>query len=179
MMPDTSRAITVLAGRRVMGVVLIALVTSGLCLTGCSVVRAVSKVAHDVEGNKATIDAFTNKMSSNSATPFEAVYVTTGSSPATIVYAVQPPKGLAFKDTPSGTTNTTGSEINSFDVVVNGSGNSPAPRPLREARAPGNARSSPAPTPRPRTRSSTSIRPLTGSRSSRTSRWRPHSPATR
>jgi len=122
MTTDTPRAATVTAGRRITGVVLTALVTSGLCLTGCSVVRAVSKVAHDVEGNKATIDAFTNKMSSNSATPFEAVYVTTGSSPATIVYAVQPPKGLAFKDTPSGTTNTTGGEINSFDVVVNDSG---------------------------------------------------------
>jgi outer membrane murein-binding lipoprotein Lpp len=122
MIPDTPRAMTAVAGRRITGVVLVALVTSGLCLTGCSVVKAVSKIAHDVEGNKATIDAFTSKINNNSAVPFEAVYVTTGSAPATILYAVQPPKGLAFTDTPSGTTRSSGGEINSFDVVVNNQG---------------------------------------------------------
>jgi hypothetical protein len=121
MNPDSPRAITH-ARRALMGVAMVALVGSGFILTGCSVVRDVSKVAHDVEGNKATIDAFTNKMSSSAATTFEVTYVTTGSSPATIIYAVQPPKGLAFKDTPSGSTTGTGGQINTFDLVVNGSG---------------------------------------------------------
>jgi hypothetical protein len=42
--------------------------------------------------------------------------VTTGGAPATIVYAVQPPHGLAFIDSP------TGSGSTSVDVVVNSSG---------------------------------------------------------
>ena len=99
-----------------------ALMGSGFVLTGCSVVRAVSKVAHDVEGNRATIDAFTNKMGSSGAIPFEATYVTTGSSPATIVYAVQPPKGLAFTDTPSASSAGKSGQINTFDLIVNGQG---------------------------------------------------------
>jgi outer membrane murein-binding lipoprotein Lpp len=122
MVPDTHRAFAVFGPRLLKGVALVALATSGLLLTGCSVVRAVNKVAHDVEGNKATIDAFTNKMSSGNSTPFEAIYMTTGSAPATIVYAVLPPKGLAFTDTPSGPTSTTGGEINSFRIVVNSLG---------------------------------------------------------
>ena len=86
-------------------------------LTGCSVVRAAKKIENDVEGNKSTIDAFTTKIQSGEATTFEATYVTTGSSPATIVYAVQPPNGLAFTDTPSTTAGAT-----SVDVVVNPTG---------------------------------------------------------
>jgi hypothetical protein len=121
MTPDTPRAIA-RAGHRIIGVALVALMGSGFVLTGCSVVKAVSKVAHDVEGNRDTIDAFTNKMSSSGATPFEATYVTTGSSPATIVYAVQPPKGLAFTDTPSVSSAGKSGQINTFDLIVNGSG---------------------------------------------------------
>jgi hypothetical protein len=97
--------------------VLVALVLTGFGLTGCSVVRAVDKVKQDVEGNKSTIDAFSSKIQAGESTTFEATYVTTGSAPATIVYAVQPPKGLAFTDTPSG-----GSGSPSADIIVNGSG---------------------------------------------------------
>jgi hypothetical protein len=100
------------------GVVTVALVMGVVGLSGCSVVKTVEKVKNDVEGNKATIDAFTGKIQSGEATTFEATYVTTGAAPATIVYAVQPPKGLAFTDTPSGAP----SGSTSIDVVVNSSG---------------------------------------------------------
>ncbi len=102
--------------RRVSAVGAAALVLGGFALTGCSIVKTVEKVKNDVEGNKATIDAFTGKIQSGEATAFEATYVTTGSAPATIVYAVQPPKGLAFTDTPSSAGGA------SVDVVVNASG---------------------------------------------------------
>lgn len=100
--------------------VLASLVLAGLSLSACSAIKAVSNVAHKVEGNKATIDAFTTKVKSGEAVPFEATYVTTGSAPATIIYAVQPPNGLLFKDTPSGTSSSNG--VNGFQVVVNPSG---------------------------------------------------------
>ena len=97
----------------------VAVVVGGVGLTGCSIVSAVKKVEHNVEGNRATIDSFTGKMQSGQATAFAATYVTTGSAPATIVYAVQPPKGLAFTDTPSASG---GSGATSVDLVVNPSG---------------------------------------------------------
>src|ERR1700721_183639 len=100
--------------------VLIAMVTGALSLSACSVVKAVSKVAHTVEGNKNTIDAFSTKVKSGEAVPFQATYVTTGTSPATIVYSVKPPNGLLFKDSPSGSSGSNG--VNGFEVVVNPSG---------------------------------------------------------
>ncbi len=71
-------------------------------LTSCSAIGRVKSAVDDIRGNKATIDAFSSKLQSGAATPFEATYVTTGSAPATIVYAVQPPTGVAFDETPSG-----------------------------------------------------------------------------
>jgi hypothetical protein len=103
------------------GVVAIALAVGGLGLTGCSIVKAVKTIAHNIESNKATMDAFTSKMQSGEATPFEATYVTTGSSPATVVYAVQPPKNLAFKDTASGGSGSSGNGAG-VDIIVNSSG---------------------------------------------------------
>jgi hypothetical protein len=47
--------------------------------------------------------------------------VTTGSSPATIVYAVMPPKGIAFRDTPSGG-GAGRAGISRLDIVANASG---------------------------------------------------------
>jgi hypothetical protein len=107
---------TVASRRHVAGYVAAALVLCGFGLTGCGVVNAVKKVEHAVKGNKATIDNFTNTIKSSQGTTFEATYVTNGASPATIVYAVQPPKGLAFEDTPTGAT------TSSVDLVVNASG---------------------------------------------------------
>jgi len=110
-----SRLRTVGFRRRTTRAVAVALALSAFALTGCGVVRAASKIAHSVEGNKATIDAFTNKVQSGEAATFEATYVTTGSSPTTIVYAVQPPNELAFKATPPGGNS-------SIDIVVNSTG---------------------------------------------------------
>src|SRR5450631_636662 len=88
-------------------------------VSGCSVVKKVKTVAHDVRANKATMDTFTNKIKSGEGTTFEATYVTTGTSPREVVYAVAPPKGLAFKDSP-----TTGANagVPSIDIIVNSDG---------------------------------------------------------
>jgi hypothetical protein len=115
---NSGRAVITPARRRTAGAVAIALAMSGFGLSACGIVKTVTKVVHDVETNKSTIDAFTKKMGSSAATPFEATYVTTGSSPTTVVYAVQPPKGLAFKETPSGG----GANSPTVDIVVNSSG---------------------------------------------------------
>jgi hypothetical protein len=91
----------------------------GAVFTGCGIVSAVKKVAQDVESNKSIIDAFTTKITAGENKAFQATYATTGSSPTTIIYAVQPPKGLAFKETPTG-----GSADSSptVDIIVNSSG---------------------------------------------------------
>jgi hypothetical protein len=97
-------------------VLAVATVVGSVGLTSCGVVNAVRKVEHAVTGNRAAIDAFTNKIKAGEGTTFEATYVTTGSSPSTVVYAVQPPQGLAFEDTPTGGTTST------IDIIVNSSG---------------------------------------------------------
>jgi outer membrane murein-binding lipoprotein Lpp len=105
---------SLITGRR--GTVVAAAVLAGcLALAGCGVVNEVNKIGHTVAGNKTTIDAFTAKLQSGEATAFEAKYATTGSAPATIVYAVQPPAGLLFKSSSTGGGNGT-------EIVVNGSG---------------------------------------------------------
>ena len=109
---------SVLCPHRVPGVAAAVLVLASFGLSGCSVVKAAEKVKHDLDGNKATIDAFTGKMQSVEASPFEATYVTTGSSPATVVYAVQPPNGLSFTDSAAGS----GGGAPGVDLVVNASG---------------------------------------------------------
>ena len=107
---------------RAMPLLLVAMLFVGFSLSACTLVKTASKVAHDVEGNKSTIDAFSNKVKSGEAVPFQATYVTTGSAPATIVYAVKPPNGLLFEDTPSNTTTSGSSGVNGLEVVVNPSG---------------------------------------------------------
>jgi len=106
--------------------VTVALVAAGLGLTGCSAIAKLHHIVDEVKGNKATIDAFTSNMQSSETATFEATYATTGSAPATIVYAVQPPTGLAFTDTPSakGTSGTSGGTGNFTGVrlVVNSAG---------------------------------------------------------
>jgi hypothetical protein len=112
---------TTLGRRRTTAIVAVALMLSGFGLSGCGAVRAIKKVAASVESNKTTIDQFTSTMKSSEATPFEATYVTTGSTPATIVYAVQPPKALAFKATAINSSSATGG-VNNLDIVVNSTG---------------------------------------------------------
>src|SRR5579864_3942707 len=67
-----------------------------LSLAGCGVVSAVKNAAQKVESNRSTVDAFTGKLQTGGATSFEATYVTSGSSPATVVYAARPPRDLLF-----------------------------------------------------------------------------------
>src|SRR5579862_1648121 len=114
--PMTTRA------ARAIPVLLGAMLFAGFSLSACTLVKTASKVAHDVENNKSTIDAFSNKVKSAESVPFQATYVTTGSAPATIVYAVKPPNGLLFEDTPTKTSTASSSGVSGFEVVVNPSG---------------------------------------------------------
>jgi hypothetical protein len=68
---------------------------------GCSVVNKINSLRHTVDKNRATITAFTQGLNAK-AVPFQATYVTTGGSPTTVVYAVQPPKDVSFSETGSG-----------------------------------------------------------------------------
>jgi hypothetical protein len=79
-----------------------AVALSSLGLAGCGVVTAVQKIAHNAASAKGTVDDFAATLATGAAKPFAATYVTSGSSPATIEYAVQPPDGLAFRNTAKG-----------------------------------------------------------------------------
>ncbi len=99
------------------GIILALVVALGVVGTSCSVVGKVRQDVHNIEGNKATIDSFTQNLQSNKDSPFEATYTTTGSSPATVVYAVDPSSGgLAFHETQ------TGASASNVQVIVNSSG---------------------------------------------------------
>ncbi len=94
-----------------------AVASLGLVATGCSALAKVKQDVHNVEGNRATIDSFTQNLQSNKSTPFEATYTTTGSAPATVVYAVDPSSGgLAFHATQ------TAPGASNLQVIVNSSG---------------------------------------------------------
>lgn len=127
MTPRTGRPAFLRSGRRAASAVAAALMLTGPGLTGCGVVKAVKQVSDDVASNKATVDAFTGRLKSGEATTFEARYVTTGSSPTTVLYAVQPPDDLVFTDSPSpgGGTND-GLQVH---LVVNSSGAYSCTRP--------------------------------------------------
>ena len=85
-------------------------------LAGCGVVQKINSVRHAVDSNRAAIKAFTQGLKSGEATPFSATYATTGGSPTTITYAVQPPTDVAFKETAQG------SGTANLDLVSNASG---------------------------------------------------------
>jgi hypothetical protein len=88
-----------------------------LVVANCGLVNKVKTVVHNVEGNKATIDSFTKDLQSTQTMAFEATYTTTGSSPATIVYAVDPAShGLAFHQS------ATGSGSSNTQLIVNSAG---------------------------------------------------------
>jgi hypothetical protein len=100
------------------GILMAALVAIGVMGTGCSVISKVKQTVHNVEGNRATIDSFTQKINAGQNVPFQATYTTTGSSPATIVYATDPSTNeLAFHLT------MTGQNASSTQFIVNSSGN--------------------------------------------------------
>jgi hypothetical protein len=102
---------------RRIGFLMALLVAVGVLATGCSAISKAKQAVHNVEGNKATVDSFTQNLQSTKDTPFEATYSTSGSSPATVVYAVDPASGgLAFHETQ------TGSDASNLQVIVNSSG---------------------------------------------------------
>ena len=106
-----------MAQRSRIGLVVLALVAVGTLAASCSAVGKIRQAVHTVEGNKATIDLFNQNLQSTTNAPFEATYATTGSSPSTVVYAVDPSiGGLAFHDTQ------TGSNPSNVQVIVNSSG---------------------------------------------------------
>ncbi len=111
------RAVRPLIQRRsaAVGAVAGAILLAGL-LGGCGVVSAIHKAASTVESNKTTVDDFTSKLSS-APTSFVVTYTTTGSQPATVVYAVSPPHSVAFTVTPA-----QGSGTAPVDLVVNSKG---------------------------------------------------------
>jgi hypothetical protein len=109
--------VTVAVPRQRVGALVAILVAIGLVGTGCSAVNKVRNAVHTVEGNKATIDSFTQNLQSTSAGPFQATYTTTGTAPATVVYAVDPATGgLAFHETQ------TGASPSAMQVIVNSTG---------------------------------------------------------
>ena len=99
------------------GILMASVVAIGVVATGCSAVSKVKQEVHNLEANRAKVNSFTKNLQSTKDTPFEATYTTTGSSPSTVVYAVDPASGgLAFHETQ------TGSSASNFQVIVNSSG---------------------------------------------------------
>ncbi len=88
----------------------------GAASAGCSVVSKIDKIRHTVEGNRATIKAFTDGLKNSKAVPFQVTYVTTGDSPTTVTYAVQPPTNISFAEAG------TGSDTSSTRLISNSSG---------------------------------------------------------
>jgi hypothetical protein len=87
-----------------------------VALSACSVVNKVKNAVTDIRGNKAVIDGFNSKLNT-APTTFEVTYTTTGSAPATVTYAAQVPKNVAFTVTPTG-----GSGATPLHLVQNTSG---------------------------------------------------------
>ncbi len=87
--------------RRVVAVPAV-VVPLALGLTGCSAItKAVNavKTVHDVLHGSAAINQLSSKISAGDSGPYDVSYVTTGSAPATISYAADPPTDFAFDDT--------------------------------------------------------------------------------
>jgi hypothetical protein len=83
-------------------VIVSAVAVSAFGVSACSAINKLKTTVHDIRGNKATIDSFSSSLQSGPTT-FSATYVTTGSAPATVVYAAQAQsKAVSFSDTPSG-----------------------------------------------------------------------------
>jgi hypothetical protein len=80
-------------------------VTTALGLAGCSAVSKavdVIKTVHNLMHGSAAINSLTGKIQTGDATAsYDATWVTTGSSPATISYAATAPHDFAFVDTTS------------------------------------------------------------------------------
>ena len=54
------------------GSLIVALALAGVVATGCSVVTKVKQAVNNVQGNRATIDSFTQGLNANQTSAFEA-----------------------------------------------------------------------------------------------------------
>ena len=104
---------------------------AGFALTGCVVVRAARKAEATAHGNAAVINLFTSNLKSGQPSTFQVTYVTTGSSPAKIVYAVRPPGELAFTDTHTGSPAASGT--GDFQLIVNSAGQFLCTHPAKDS----------------------------------------------
>jgi hypothetical protein len=89
-------------GRRRRAPVLLLLVVGAFALSGCGVVKSLehkaeNKVVNALTGHNKTMDAFTGKLSTSTNASYEATYVTTGASPATVTFATTPPNDFYFE----------------------------------------------------------------------------------
>jgi hypothetical protein len=87
--------------RRSSAVLFILLCITGIALSGCGVVKAiehkaVTRIADDLTGRNKVMTAFTTKINTSANSSYEATYVTTGSSPATVTFATSPPSDFLF-----------------------------------------------------------------------------------
>jgi len=75
--------------------------------SGCGVVNKINNIRHTIDKNRATIQTFTDGLKNASSVPFQATYVTTGTTPTTVIYAVRPPKDIAFSESAAGGSSST------------------------------------------------------------------------
>jgi hypothetical protein len=75
--------------------------------SGCGVVNKINNIRHTIDKNRATIQTFTEGLKNTKSVPFQATYVTTGSAPTTVVYAVRPPKDISFSESAAGGSSST------------------------------------------------------------------------
>jgi outer membrane murein-binding lipoprotein Lpp len=112
--------------------VLVAVVvaTTALGLTGCSAINKAAnavKAVHNLVHGSAAIDQLTSKMQSSDTSAYDVTYVTTGSAPATVRFAVDPPHDFAFDDTTStGEFQVLGGAAGVFECSRSSSGSSSA-----------------------------------------------------
>jgi hypothetical protein len=91
---------------------------SGASVAGCSLATAVKKAVSTMEANRAVIDVFTAGLKAGQPSQFQVTYVTTGSAPSSVVYAVRPPGGLMFSAAHGGS----GSPLSTARLIMNPSG---------------------------------------------------------
>jgi hypothetical protein len=106
------------AARRELAVVIAAALVASAALAGCGLAKTVQNVADTVHSNKVTIDQFTSKLKSGQPAQFQVTYVTTGSSPSKIIYAVRRPDELAITDSLTGS----GAAAGNASFIVNSAG---------------------------------------------------------
>jgi len=115
---------------RNMIVVAAMVVPLALGLTGCSAInKAVNavKAVHSLLHGSAAIDQLTSKMQSSDTSAYDVTYVTTGSAPATVKFALDPPHDFAFADTTStGEFEVLGGSAGVFECSRSSSGSSSA-----------------------------------------------------